>query len=224
VKSAHIVIIEDEEDILELEEYHLQKAGYEVTGFLSTKKVEALLAEEDVDLLIVDRNLPGVEGSEFVQELRDIGYQIPVIFVSAKDHDKEIEEGFLRGGDDYLTKPFNMNELLLRVQSILRRTMGKSGGKLIFRDITLDLDKHKVYIEEREVQISKLEFELLLYFMRNKYIVLSRYELLDAVWGDNKYKQEKTVNVTINRLLKKIDPDKSKGYIEPIRGIGYKLC
>jgi DNA-binding response OmpR family regulator len=224
VKSAHIVIIEDEEDILELEEYHLQKAGYEVTGFLSTKKVEALLAEEDVDLLIVDRNLPGVEGSEFVQKLRDIGYQIPVIFVSAKVHDKEIEEGFLRGGDDYLTKPFNMNELLLRVQSILRRTMGKSGGKLIFRDITLDLDKHKVCIEEREVQISKLEFELLLYFMRNKHRVLSRYELLDEVWKDNEYKQEKTVNVAINRLLKKIDPDKSKGYIEPIRGIGYKLC
>jgi DNA-binding response OmpR family regulator len=224
VKSAHIVIIEDEEDILELEEYHLQKAGYEVTGFLSTKKVEALLAEEDVDLLIVDRNLPGVEGSEFVQELRDIGYQIPVIFVSAKDHDKEIEEGFLRGGDDYLTKPFNMNELLLRVRSILRRTMGNSEGRLIYRDITLELDERKIYIGGEEVKVSKLEFELLLYFVRNKNSILNREELLDAVWGDDENKQEKTVNVTINRLLKKIDPDKSKAYIEPVRGVGYKLC
>jgi DNA-binding response OmpR family regulator len=165
-----------------------------------------------------------VEGSEFVQELRDIGYQIPVIFVSAKDHDKEIEEGFLRGGDDYLTKPFNMNELLLRVRSILKRTMGNSEGRLIYRDITLELDERKIYIGGEEVKVSKLEFELLLYFVRNKNSVLNREELLDAVWGDDENKQEKTVNVTINRLLKKIDPDKSKAYIEPVRGVGYKLC
>jgi len=224
VKNAHIVIIEDEEDILELEEYHLEKEGYEVTGFLSVKYVEDLLEEEDVDLLIVDRNLPGIEGSEFVKRLREVGYQIPVIFVSAKDQEHEVEEGFLRGGDDYLKKPFNMNELLLRVRSILKRTMGSSEGKLIYRDITLELDQRRVFIADEEVKLSKLEFELLLYFIRHKHAVLNRDELLDAVWHDDEHKQEKTVNVTINRLLKKIDPDKSKSYIQPVRGIGYKLC
>ncbi len=224
MKTPHIVIIEDEEDILELEEFHLQKAGYEVTGFLSTKMVEAFLAEEEVDLMIVDRNLPGVEGSEFVDELRRIGYQIPVIFVSAKDRDAEIEEGFLRGGDDYMTKPFNMNELLLRVKSILRRTMGSGEGKLIYRDITLEIDERRVFVAGREVKLSRLEFELLLYFIRHRHTILNRDELLVSVWGDDEHKQEKTVNVTINRLLKKIDPDKSKGYIEPVRGVGYKLC
>ena len=224
MKNAHIVIIEDEEDILELEEYHLEKAGYEVTGFLSTKMVEAFLAEEEVDLMIVDRNLPGIEGSEFVDELRRVGYQIPVIFVSAKDQDREIEEGFLRGGDDYMTKPFNMNELLLRVKSILRRTMGSGEGKLLYRDITLEIDERRVFVAGDEVKLSRLEFELLLYFVRHRHTILNRDELLASVWGDDEHKQEKTVNVTINRLLKKIDPDKSKGYIEPVRGVGYKLC
>ena len=224
MKNAHIVIIEDEEDILELEEYHLQKAGYEVTGFLSTKKVEELLAEEEVDLLIVDRNLPGTEGSEFVAQLRREGYQIPVIFVSAKDRDEEVEEGFLRGGDDYLTKPFNMNELVLRVKSILRRTMGEGEGKLLYRDMILELDERKIFIDGEEIKLSKLEFELLLYFVRHKHTALTRDQLLDDVWGDDEFKQEKTVNVTINRLLKKIDPQKNKGYIEPVRGVGYKLC
>jgi len=224
VKNAYIVIIEDEEDILELEEYHLQKAGYEVTGFLSTKKVEELLAEEEVDLLIVDRNLPGTEGSEFVAQLRREGYQIPVIFVSAKDRDEEVEEGFLRGGDDYLTKPFNMNELVLRVKSILRRTMGEGEGKLLYRDMILELDERKIFIDGEEIKLSKLEFELLLYFVRHKHTALTRDQLLDDVWGDDEFKQEKTVNVTINRLLKKIDPQKNKGYIEPVRGVGYKLC
>ena len=224
VRTPHIVIIEDEEDILELEEYHLQKAGYEVTGFLSTKKVEDLLAEEDVDLLIVDRNLPGTEGSEFVAGLREAGYQIPVIFVSAKDRDDEVEEGFLRGGDDYLTKPFNMNELLLRVKSILRRTMGSGEGKLIYRDLLLELDECRIFVAGEEVKLSRLEFDLLRYFIRHRQIALTRDELLEAVWGDEELKQEKTVNVTINRLLKKIDPEKEKGYIEPVRGVGYKLC
>ena len=163
--SAHIVIIEDEEDLLELSEYRLEKEGYQVTGFLSTKHVEKLLIEESVDLLIVDRNLPGIEGSEFIEKLRNEGYKIPVIFVSAKDRDSEIEEGFLRGGDDYLTKPFNMNELILRVKSILRRTKVSNEGKIIYKDIVLDLDERRSYIENREVTLSRLEFELLSYFI-----------------------------------------------------------
>lgn len=222
--SAHIVLIEDEEDLLELSEYRLQKEGYEVTGFLSTKHVEELLLEEDVDLLIVDRNLPGVEGSEFIKKLREDGYRIPVIFVSAKDQDIQIEEGFLRGGDDYLTKPFNMNELVLRVKSILRRSKKSDEGKLIYKDIIMDLDERRAFVSGEEISLSKLEFELLSYFIENKNIVLNRDQLLEEVWKDEEFKQEKTVNVTINRLKKKIDPNRDKEYIQAIRGIGYKLC
>jgi len=224
VSLAHIVIIEDEVDLLELQEYRLEKEGYKVTGFLSTKYVEDLLEEEDVDLMIVDRNLSGVEGSEFIKKIRAIGHQVPVIFVSAKNSDSDIEEGFLRGGDDYLTKPFNMNELVLRVKSIIRRTSNIEDGVLLYRDITINLDQRVVRVEEEEVKLSKLEFELLSYMIQNKNIVMDRYQLLENVWKDEYEKSDGTVNVTVTRLKKKIDPQKEKNYIESVRGIGYKLC
>jgi DNA-binding response OmpR family regulator len=222
--KAHIAVIEDEEDILELLEYHLKKAGYEVSGFLSTKRVEEFLEEERVDLLIVDRNLPSVEGSEFVEYLRDRGYDIAVIFLSAKDSDKDIEEGFLRGGDDYITKPFNTNELLLRVKAILKRTKGDESGRVLYRDLLLDGGKRELFVDGERIDLSRLEFELLNYFIQNRDRVIDRYELLENVWQDDETTQAKTVNVTINRLLKKIDPNREKEYIKPVRGIGYKLC
>jgi len=221
--KAHILIIEDEEDILELEEYHLTKEGYEVSGFLSTKKVLDFLEEEDVHLMIVDRNLPGVEGSEFVKELRELGYQIPVIFVSAKNQDSDIEEGFESGGDDYITKPFNPKELILRVKSILKRTYKETSSKIKYKDIVLNPSERKAFVEEKEITLSRLEYDLLSYFINNKNQVITRDELLESVWGDDENTQEKTVNVAINRLLKKLDPNKEKNYIEPIRGVGYKF-
>ena len=222
--SAHILIIEDEEDILELEEYHLQKEGYEVSGFLDTKRVEDFLEEESVDLMIVDRNLPNVEGSEFVKSLRAKGYDIPVIFVTAKSDDSDVEEGFLSGGDDYLTKPFNIRELILRVKSILKRVKNYTDAIKLYKDIKIDTNQRLVFIGDNEVKLSKREFDLLNYFVSNRNRVIDRYELLENVWFDDEHMQTKTVNVTINRLLKKIDPNKDKEYIIPIRGVGYKLC
>ena len=107
-KNAEIVIIEDEEDILELLEYHLAKEGYDVTGFLSTENVEQFIEEEAPSLLLVDRNLPGIEGSEFVAYMRAIGYDTPVIFLTAKDKDEDLVDGFKRGCDDYISKPFKI--------------------------------------------------------------------------------------------------------------------
>lgn len=223
--SAKIVIVEDEEDILELVEYNLQKEGYEVIGFLNTKTVEQMLIEEDVDLLIMDRNLPGVEGSEFVQTLRKEGFTTPVIYLSAKNLDSEIEEGFLRGGDDYITKPFNMKELMLRVKAILRRTTKKiEEGTLTHRDLILDKSSRTLSVEGKNVDVTKLEFNLLCEFILNKNSVLDRDYLLENVWDDGEEYQYRTVNVAINRLKEKIDPDKTKEYIQTVRGVGYKLC
>jgi len=223
--SANIVIVEDEEDLLELLEYHLQKEGFETVGFLNTKTVAQLLDEEDVDLLIMDRNLPGVEGSEFVAQLREDGIDTPVIFLSAKDKDEDIEEGFLRGGDDYITKPFNMKELLLRVRSILKRTSKHHNeGKLAYRDLLLDKSTRELFVDGKSVEVTKLEFDLLVTFIMNKNSVLDRDYLLANVWGDSENYQYKTVNVAINRLKEKIDPDKSKDYIQTVRGVGYKLA
>ena len=219
-----ILIIEDEEDLLELLEYHLQKEGYETLGFLSTKNVEKCLQEEPIDLLIVDRNLPGVEGSEFVETLRKKGFSQAVIFVTAKDSDANIEEGFMRGCDDYVTKPYNMKELLLRIKAILARTSPVSKSTLSYRDLMLDLEAHRLQVESKEVELTKLEFDLLRTLIENKSSVLSRDFLLEHVWKSDDFFQDKTVNVAINRLKAKIDPTKEKEYIKSIWGVGYTLC
>lgn len=223
--SAKIVIVEDEEDLLELIEYNLSKDGFDTIGFVNTKTVTQILEEEDIDLLIMDRNLPGVEGSEFVQTLRESGITTPVIYLSAKNLDSDIEEGFLRGGDDYITKPFNMKELVLRVKALLRRTTKKHNeGQLSYRDLLLDKSTRALSVDGKIVDITKLEFDLLYEFIVNKNSVLERDYLLENVWGDSDTYQYKTVNVAINRLKEKIDPDKSKEYIQTVRGVGYKLC
>lgn len=219
-----VLIIEDEEDLLELLEYHLQKEGYETLGFLSAKNVEKCLQEEPVDLLIVDRNLPGVEGSEFVKSLREKGFTQAVIFVTAKNSDAHVEEGFLRGADDYVTKPYNMKELLLRIKAILARTSPQNNNALSYRDLSLDLDAHRLWVDGKEVELTKLEFDLLRTLIENKNAVLSREFLLESVWKNDEFFQDKTVNVAINRLKAKIDPTKEKEYIKSIWGVGYTLC
>jgi len=219
-----ILIIEDEADLLELLEYNLQKAGYETLGFLSTKNVEQCLEEESIHLLIVDRNLPNVEGSEFVASLRKKGFEQAVIFVTAKNSDSQIEEGFLRGGDDYVTKPYNMKELLLRIKAILARTAPETKNILTYRDITLDLEAHLLHVEGKAVELTKLEFDLLHTLIENKKSVLTRDFLLEHVWKNDEFFQDKTVNVAINRLKQKIDPNKNKEYIKSIWGVGYSLC
>lgn len=222
--SVKIAIVEDEEDLLELIEYSLSKEDYEVIGFLNTKNVVELLEEEDIDLLIMDRNLPGVEGSEFVAELRSSGFTTPVIYLTAKDKDQEIEEGFSSGADDYITKPFNMKELLFRIKAILRRTSKNSNdGVLSFRDLILDKSSRTLSVNKENIDITKLEFDLLYEFITNKQNALDRDYLLENVWRDTDSYQYRTVNVAINRLKEKIDPDKTKNYIQTVRGIGYKM-
>jgi DNA-binding response OmpR family regulator len=222
--DIEIVIIEDEEDILELTEYHLTKEGYSVTGFLSTLNVEKFIKEESPHLMVVDRNLPDVEGSEFVSYLRDKGYDIPVIFLTAKDHDSDLEEGFMRGGDDYMTKPFRHKELILRIKALLKRSGVSISSKIKFRDIQLNLNTKEARVEERVVELTNLEFKLLYTFIQSPNIALEREYLRNEVWGDDgSLFHDKTINVAINRLKKKIDPNGKKEYFTPVWGVGYKI-
>jgi len=224
-ENIEIIVIEDEEDILELIEYYLNKEGYSVTGFLSTQNVERFIEEESPSLMIVDRNLPGVEGSDFVKYLREIGYNIPVIFLTAKDSDSDLEEGFLKGGDDYMTKPFNPKELTLRVKALLKRSGNlNTSQKIKYKDMLLDITNHTLSIENQHIELTNLEFKLLYTFVKNPHQPLDRDFLRDEVWGDDSLEfNDKTINVAMNRLKKKIDPNGEKEYIVPVWGVGYKL-
>ncbi|NPA73503.1 MAG: response regulator transcription factor [Epsilonproteobacteria bacterium] len=218
-----IVVVEDEKDILDLVEYTLEKEGFDVVGFVDTSKVKEFLDEERVALMLMDRNLPNCEGSSFVKELRGEGYDTPVIFLSAKDSSEDILKGFERGGDDYITKPFNPKELVARVKAVLKRVDNKR-DILKIRDILFDNLNSRVFIEGEEVQLSRLEKRLLYLFMINKDRLLDRNTLLEEVWEDSLQKQPKTVNVAIKRLKEKIDPKGEKEYIKSVRGEGYIFC
>ena len=218
-----IVVVEDELDILELIEYSLKKEGYDVGGFLDVSRIEELLSTEHVDLIIMDRNLPQTEGVEFIKSLRKKGFQTPVVFLTAKTEDSHKIEGLEAGADDYIVKPFNIKELALRIKAVLRRTSVKK-ETLQYKDVVMLIDSQQVFVADKEIFLTKLEFNLLSELIKNKNIVLSREALLSSVWRDDETYQDRTVDVAVKRLKEKIDPDKTKNYINSVRGVGYKLC
>lgn len=219
-----ILIVEDEQDILELLEYTLQKEGYETIGFLTVdKNVRNVLDEEQIDLILMDRNLPGIEGTTFINEIKKQGYANPVIYVTAKDNDEDIIEGFDSYADDYITKPFNIKELCARVKAVIKRS-SKDIDILKVRDIVYTSSNKKFYINDIQIDLTHLEHDLLVEFIKNKDILMTREHLLNSVWQDSFDKKVKTVNVAIKRLKSKIDPDGTKEYIRSIRGEGYIFC
>jgi len=223
MKTTTIMIVEDSEDILDLMEYTLTNEGYDVITCVDTANIRDILDEENISLILMDRNLPSVEGSTYIAKLREDGYQHPVIYVSAKDSTQDIIDGLESGGDDYITKPFNLNELKARVNAMIRRTQ-KLQDTIKYRDILYTLSNKTFSIEEKEIKLTHLEHDLLLEFIKNKNILLSRETLLQNVWKNSENKQLKTVNVAIKRLKEHIDPDGKKNYILAVRGEGYILC
>ncbi len=206
-----IAIIEDEEDLLELLEFNLQNEGYDVVGFLNTKRVKQFLEEETPDLMIMDRNLPGVEGLNFVQNLKEEGYNIPVIFLTAKTKEENILEGFEAGADDYITKPFSMKELIARVKAVLKRN-NKEMDVLSYKSAKLNLKNHTLTIDGQNINLTNSEFTLLKCFFENPNKVFSKPEIADILEIS-----EKSVNVAVSRLNHKTE------LLESIRGVGYKL-
>jgi len=221
--NTTILIVEDEEDILDLMEYTLTKEGYDVITCKDTSNVKNILDEEDISLILMDRNLPGVEGSKFIAKIREDGYNHPVIFVSAKDSSENIVEGFEAGGDDYITKPFQLNELKARVKALIKRTQ-KVQDIIKVKDIVYSASNKTFKIDDKEIKLTHLEHDLLLEFIKNQNILLSRDILLEKVWKDASSKKLKTVNVAIKRLKENIDPLGEKNYIQAVRGEGYIFC
>ena len=206
-----IAIIEDEEDLLELLEFNLSQEGYDAVGFLNTKKVKDFIIEESPDLLIVDRNLPKTEGLKFVKELKSEGYDIPVIFLTAKNSEEDILQGFEAGADDYITKPFSMAELKARVKAVLKRNK-KVSSTLSYKNYKLDLNNRILITPDSETSLTKNELNLLKLFFENPKRVITREEIAEILEIN-----EKSVNVAVNRLNHKIN------ILKAVRGVGYKL-
>ncbi len=222
-----ILVVEDNPDILELVAYNLEAQGYEVTRAMTGENGLSQAARVGPDLVILDVMLPGINGLDVCRKLKqnEATRSLPVILLTAKSEDADIISGLELGADDYITKPFSPKVLIARVRALLRRVSEDKvpDANLILQvhGITMDTVRHEVTVEGQEVAVSATEFAILKHFMTNPGWVFSRNQIIDAVRGGNYPVTERSVDVQILGLRKKLGPQGQ--HIETVRGVGYRL-
>jgi two-component system phosphate regulon response regulator PhoB len=220
-----ILVVEDEQDILDLVGYHLEQAGNKVLKATDGAEGLRLCRDELPDLVVLDLLLPNMEGKEVCRRIRRGAEtnRIPVLILTAKAEEVDRIVGFEIGADDYMTKPFSPRELVLRVESILNRTLKKKPASNLIRfpGIFIDPDQPRVEIDNEEVSLTATEFKLLYYLASHAGRVQTREILLDQVWGYSFEGYARTVDTHVRRLRTKLGPLKS--CIETVRGIGYRF-
>lgn len=219
-----ILIIEDEKNISRFIELELKHEGY-ITSSESDGRVGLNRFEQnEYNLIILDIMLPGINGIEVCRRIRQSS-NVPIIMLTAKDDISDKVIGLDMGADDYMTKPFAIEELLARIRVNLRRTcdMNNKSGILKVKDLVMDMEKHQVIRAEKIIELRKKEYDLLEYLIRNKEIVLSREKVLEKVWGYEYLGDTNIVDVYIRYLRSKIDDDFEDKLIHTVRGVGYIL-
>lgn len=214
-----IVLVEDERDLNSLIKAYLEKAGYEVISYLNG---EDAIENTSIDahLWILDIMLGGdISGYDILKKIRETNEEVPVIFTSARDKDLDKIIGLELGSDDYITKPYSPKELVLRVNNIIKRVYSKESKKIIYGNYTIDLDKRSVSQGEDELTLTTLEFDLLYMFVTNKNKSFSRDDILNIIWGNDYFGNDRVVDDLVRRLRKKM-PDIN---INTIYGYGYRL-
>jgi DNA-binding response OmpR family regulator len=219
---ARILIVDDDPDILELVSDALTLENFDVEAFDNAVNAKNTLRYGDFDLLIFDWNMPSLSGVDLCRAYRQGGGSSPVMMLTGKSDTKDKVEGLECGADDYLTKPFNVQELLARVRAHLRRADGKfvSGDSLRFGSITLDTAGHRVHKEDQEVKLLPKEFLILELFMRYPTRVFSADAILNRVWGSKESATPEVVRTYIKNIRKKLDLE---DFIETVHSVGYRL-
>lgn len=222
-----ILIIEDEPAIQELLAVNLTFAGYKVLRASNSEEAKILIDAELPDLILLDWMLPGTSGVSLARQLRanERTNQVPVIMLTAKGAELDKVEGLEAGADDYITKPFSPKELLARIRAVLRRRAPQLTDDVIqIGSLKLDPATHRVTGDQTSLTIGPTEFRLLHFFMTHTERVFTRTQLLDQVWGDHVFVEERTVDVHIRRLRKALEPSGHDAHIETIRGAGYRFA
>src|SRR5690606_3352901 len=181
--EARLLVVEDDPNILELLSASLRFAGFEVTTARTGSEGVTTALRSNPDLVVLDVMLPDLDGFEVIKLMRAEGARVPVVFLTARDTTEDKIRGLTLGGDDYVTKPFSLEELTARIRAVLRRTAGVQSPRLTFADLELDEESHEVYRAGRRVSLSPTEFKLLRYLMLNANRVLSKAQILDHVWN-----------------------------------------
>jgi two-component system OmpR family response regulator len=223
--DARLLVVEDEPNILELLAASLRYAGFEViTASAGTEAVQAA-GRHRPDLIVLDVMLPDMDGFDVIRRLRGGGTRIPVVFLTARDAMEDKVRGLTLGGDDYVTKPFSLEEVIARIRAVLRRTRGDASEptpRLKFADLELDEDSHEVWRAGKPVQLSPTEFKLLRYFMGNANRVPSKMQILDHVWDYDFRGDTGIVESYVSVLRRKVDSSGPR-LIHTLRGVGYVL-
>jgi two-component system OmpR family response regulator len=223
-RDETILVVEDEDPIRELVSTALRFTGFKVEAAGSGREALAAARNSPFDLIVLDVNLPDVDGFEICRKLRSDGNMVPVVFLTARDDPGDVRAGFTGGGDDYVTKPFSLEELMLRIGAVLRRTRTPDGSnlKLTCGDLVLDEDACRVWRKDAEVSLSPTEFRLLRYLMLNRDRVVSKTQILDHVWDYEFAGDPAAVETYISYLRRKLE-DKDAQLIRTVRGFGYLL-
>jgi two-component system phosphate regulon response regulator PhoB len=221
-----VMVVEDEEALSVLLKYNLESEGYRVDTELRGDEAEIALRESVPDLLILDWMLPGLSGIELCRRLRTRPetQRLPIIMLTARGEESERIRGLSTGADDYVVKPFSTPELMARVKAMLRRARPEIVASVLkVGELELDRETHRVYRNGREIKLGPTEFRLLEFFLQAPGRVFSRAQLLDGVWGEDIYVDDRTVDVHIGRLRKSINIGKMRDPIRTVRGAGYSL-
>jgi two-component system phosphate regulon response regulator PhoB len=224
--SGAILIVEDEADVRDLLAANLEHAGYRVSVAGDVAKAEVMMRDVRPDLVLLDWMLPGQSGLALAKRWRTEARTraIPVIMLTARAEESDKIAGLEAGADDYLVKPFSPNELLARIRALLRRMAPEALDTAVeITGLKLDPTTRRVTREEREVRIGPTEFRLLHFFMTHPERVHSRAQLLDRVWGDHVFIEERTVDVHVKRLREALEPVQCARMIETVRGAGYRF-
>jgi DNA-binding response OmpR family regulator len=217
-----ILVVEDNKNIRKLMAVKLQQAGYEAYQAEDGEKALEIMDSVHIDLIISDIMMPRLDGYELTRTLREADYNIPILMVTAKDSFEDKEKGFLVGTDDYMVKPIDMNEMLLRVSALLRRAKISTERKIILGDISLNYDNLTVTTPEETIELPKKEFYLLFKLLSYPNKIFTRQQLMDEIWGMDIDIDERTVDGHIKKLRKKFD-HLEEFKIITIRGLGYKV-
>lgn len=224
--SAYILVVEDEVGIFKLIEFHLKQAGFEVVHCLSGEAAKTKIDERLPDLVLIDWMLPKLSGVELIRQLRSESRtkQLPIIMLTAKGEELDKEAGLNVGADDYVVKPFSPRELIARINALLRRVAPQKTSEIIYAGkLCLDPDVQQVTADGVAINFAPSEFRLLHFFMTHQDRTYSRMQLLDLVWGDHVFVEERTVDVHIRRLRRELEAVGLEGYIKTVRSLGYRF-
>ncbi len=218
-----ILIIEDEQALREQLTQQLQQQHYTVDATGDGQEGLFFAQEYPLDAAIIDLGLPGLSGIEIIQQLRKAGQTLPILILTARDRWQDKVNGLEAGGDDYLTKPFQIEELLARLKALLRRASGSPDNSLQAGPILVQPDQQQVFLHQQVLELTSFEYRLLEYMVRQQGQVLSKNNLADYLYPHDEDRDSNVIEVMIGRLRKKLDPDGQLQPIETLRGRGYRL-